>query len=272
MKALGIEPSRLLILATLPRSGTHLLKQLIANSISVKANEGKLLDLDQVTELMPNNWHTSYFNYHKFPFGEISNLNHTKPHTLVKKCNFDDITRSHSLYQKPLFKDSPIIHLRRNPLDYFVSLYNYKYKKRNRERDIIKGPYDVYLRYSDYYIKMYKSYKMAHKSCSQQIRTYNYEDLMGDTTSILSSVSIYLGLYLSIEECEKVASHCTIKKVIEQEKKGQIVNKTATNLIGSFTNSGKVGQWKKYLTDEQATHILDKLEKNGFDKSDFRYE
>ena len=152
--SLKINRNKLVILATLPRSGTHYMQRLLANALVLNANiilekekYTSPVDIKTTSQIFPNNWHASYFNYHGYPFNECRKLTFYSPHKLVKQFGYDDFTRSHSIYQKQLFKGSKIIHLRRNPLDYFVSLYFYKYKKRNRDTDIIKSPMDVFYKY-----------------------------------------------------------------------------------------------------------------------------
>tara|TARA_B100000683_G_scaffold270205_1_gene308668 strand:- start:588 stop:947 length:360 start_codon:yes stop_codon:yes gene_type:complete len=119
---------------------------------------------------------------------------------------------------------------------------------------------------------MYHSYKSATLVSDQRIRIYNYEDLISDTASVLFSISLYLGLDLNQDQCAFVADHCSIKSVLSQEKLGYTVNPTANRLTGSFTNSGKIGQWKESFSDSQINHIFDFLTSNNFVTSDFRYE
>lgn len=273
---LKVDRSRLVIFATLPRSGTHLLQQLIANSFHFRECLAKDhlysgLSLEEVTNMMPNNWHLSYFNYHKYPFRETRGLNFSKPSRVVVMNGFSDVTRSHAIYQKHLFNDSLLIHLRRNPLDYFVSLYFYKYQKRGRDIETIRNPFDVYLKYRDYFVRMIKSYDYAKNVYGQRIRIYSYEELIESTHFVLFKILLDLGIDLSIEQCELIAKHCTIAQVMQQEDSGAVVNPTAHKLIGSFTNGGSIGKWKDHFDNVQADEILNYLSEQNIDINNFQF-
>ena len=82
-----------------------------------------------MNQMLPNNWHLHYMSYNKLPLGPLVEKMPHSPNNLIKNINLDDITRSHSIFQEIFWQNSQILHLYRNPLDYSVSLFNYKHKK-----------------------------------------------------------------------------------------------------------------------------------------------
>ena len=279
LKNLKINKNKLVILATLPRSGTHYMQRLLANALVLNADNiarnedyNFPVDIKKTSQMFPNNWHTSYFNYHNYPFNECKNLCFYTPDSLVKKFGFDDFTRSHSIHQDKLFKGSKIIHLRRNPLDYFVSLYFYKYKKRDRDTDKIKSPMDVFYKYRKYYISMLLSYDEAFRKSENKIYIQTYESLIENPGIVLHQILLFLGLDISIDLCDKAALFSSIDSVKKQENMGQVVNPTAYKLKGSFTNSGAIGQWKKFFNKNQIQEISEFFILNNYLLDNFQLE
>ena len=279
LRNLKIDRNKLVILATLPRSGTHYMQRLLANALVLNSNldsnnerYNSPVDIEMTSKIFPNNWHTSYFNYHNFPLNECKNLSFYPPNNLVEKTGYDDFTRSHSLYQNKLFKGSKIIHLRRNPLDYFVSLYFYKYKKRDRDLDLIKSPMDVFYKYRNYYISMLVSYDNAYRNSDNKIYIQTYESLIENPGIVLHQILLFLGIDISIDLCEQAVLFSSIDSVKKQEKLGQVVNPTAYKLKGSFTNSGAIGQWKKFFNENQIKEVSEFFKLNKYPLENFQLE
>ena len=216
---------------------------------------------------MPNNWFTSYFNYKKLGFSSISNLKYQKPIKIFGD-HIDDITRTHSFYLPELFNGSKVIHLRRNPLDFFTSLYFYKFKKRGDS--LIKSPYEVFIKYRDYYIDLIKSYNLANQNQNSQLFSTTCENLILNQADVLHQILLFLNIDLSLTKCRQAAEAASIKKVKNHEESGQKVNPTANNLKGSFINSGKIGEWEKYFDKYEYFEIKKYFKMRGLDLESFQ--
>ena len=272
LNRIGLKQSDLLIIATIARSGTHYMMLLLANYIKYLEGDSKNIDPSIMNEMFPNNWHLSYMNYHNMPFGPFQEVDTSKPYTNNNLINVLEITRSHAIFKKYFWKNSNVIHLYRNPLDYSVSLFNYKYKKRENSNKNILNPGDVLeLKYINY-VQMYKSYLNASKNGSFKLFRLSYEELICNPIFYLDSIIRWLGLEPDSRGIEFSVESSSIKKTQESEIQGSIVNPTAQGLVGSFIESGKIGQWKKYYNDEDFYYWAKKFSNDGIDLKSFRLE
>lgn len=271
LKKNNIDESKLLILATIPRSGTHLIKFLFSNYIKLLAcnTNAEPVSPDEMNNFFPNNYQFSYFNLKARPFKSMYVNNIDKPTSYLKEIFLNDFTRSHAIFQEIYWKNSPVLHTYRNPLDYAVSMYHYMFKNRNTKSNI-SCPMDVFDKYFDYYTEMYLSYLNASKSSKYKLLRMPYEHLMRDPEVSFSIILHWLG----IEPIEKyVAEACersSIKKVVKLEALSDSkINPNASIKKGSFVKSGNTGQWKNFFSNSDLEIIEARLNKKNISLTDF---
>ena len=269
LKKINLAPENMLIIGTIARSGTHYIMLLLANYIAYKINNSKGFSPSEMNDLFPNNWHLSYVNYHNIPFGDFYSGTLNKPDQVIKNIGVDEVTRSHSIFQKIFWKDSKVLHLYRNPLDYSVSLYNYKHKKRPDRIDRKSSPHEVLQEKFENYVAMYKSYSYAAKSGKYYHLRIAYEELIRDPIFYLGSILRWLGNEPDQAGINFAVEMSSIKKTRELEDKGSVVNPTAKDLKGSFISSGQVGQWKDYFTEKEFSYWESEFKRAQIDIKSF---
>ena len=190
----NIQENRLLILATIARSGTHYMMILLSNYINYISGGNRSIGPSDMNKMLPNNWHLSYMSYRNIPFGPYHVNSIVTPDKRLKFIGLSDITRSHSTFQKVFWKNGNILHLYRNPLDYSVSLFNYKHKKRIGKKNPANSPQEVLNEKFANYVEMYKSYIEATNSGKYKIFRLPYELLIKDPEYYLNAVLTWLGI------------------------------------------------------------------------------
>ena len=218
LNANSISEDKLLILATVARSGTHYVMLLLTNYINLLNGSGFQIGPSEMNKILPNNWHLNYMSYHKLPLGPFIQSPPKKPNKLIKSIGLDEITRSHSLFQSIYWKKSQILHLYRNPLDYSVSLYNYKHKKRSDLPNRCKNPSEVMELKFENYCDMYNSYKKASKSGRYRILRISYENLIQNPNFYLGSIISWLGNEPDYNLINKAVNFSSINKVQKLKK------------------------------------------------------
>lgn len=247
----NIEEEDLLIIGTIARSGTHYMMMLLANYIAKTIDADLNIGPTEMNKMFPNNWHLNYMSYHQLPLGPFNLKAPEPPNDLIKNIGLTEITRSHSIFQPIYWKRSPVLHLYRNPLDYAVSLYNYKHKKRPDLPDRCESPDEVLSLKFKNYIEMYKSYKMAAQSGRYTLLRFSYENLVSNPPFYLKATLQWLGHEPDPELVVNAVHASSIKKVQTAELTGSAVNPDAHDLHGSFISSGQIGQWKEYFSNKE---------------------
>lgn len=268
LKDLGLSSSDILIIGTIARSGTHFVMLLLANYIYLAAKRGECSPT-LMNELFPNNWHIAYLNYHNIPFGPFVSKDVVRPSEDIKLIGVKEVTRSHSVFQTRLWKESRVLHLYRNPLDYAVSLYNYKHKKRPDLPNRLSSPSEVLEQRFDNYVAMYNSYRDAAAAGSFRILRLSYEELVSAPQFYLESILRWLGVEPDLSLIEKAVQGSSIGRIVSQEKEGHKVNPTAHGLAGSFVSSGQIGQWKKHFTANELSRWEKKFHQHNIDLNEF---
>lgn len=271
LRSRDINESKLLVLATLPRSGTHLIKFLFSNYINLICNgvDSHEVTPGEMNSFFPNNYQYSYLNLKARPFGKVFVDKIKKPTKMLKSIDLDDFTRSHASFQKVYWKKSPVLHTYRNPLDYSVSMFHYMFKKRNSNPDI-NSPMDVFEIYKEYYIGTYLSYVHASSQAKFKLLRVPYEQLMNDKENSFAIILHWLGLEPNDHYVEEACKRSSINKVVKLESvfKSKI-NPEASLQKGSFVNNGSVGQWKEYFSASDIASVEKSLNKRSISLDDF---
>jgi len=267
----NINESKLLVLATIPRSGTHLIKFLFSNYINLICNgvDSRAITPREMNNFFPNNYQYSYLNLKARPFGNVLVDKIKKPTKMLESIDLNDFTRSHASFQKTYWKNSPVLHTYRNPLDYSVSMFHYMFKKRNSKPDI-NSPMDVFELYKEYYIETYLSYVYASKLAKFKLLRVPYEQLMKDKVNSFAIILHWLGLEPNDYYVEEACQRSSINKVIKLEGASKNkINPDASLQKGSFINNGSVGQWREYFSDSDIASVEKSLNKRSISLEDF---
>jgi hypothetical protein len=276
LRSYELNPENVLVLGTIARSGTHYMLILFANYINLMSSDKEEYGNGRVTpetmsNYFPNNWHLNYFGYKRFsmlnPFPEKI----LKPTELIDIINLSDIVRTHYEFQPSFWKNCNVLHIYRNPLDYSVSLFNYMYINRG-DTTTYKNPYDLLLDRIDSYIDIYKSYKDASSSGRYKVMRISYESLVSNPEYYFSQVLLWLGVSSDSNKVKQSVYNASIKNVKKFQEKGGKVNPTAKLKNNKFVNSGLIGQWKNYYTNEQKKRIEHLMLKRNVNLDDFCIE
>ncbi|KAK8498840.1 hypothetical protein V6N13_050408 [Hibiscus sabdariffa] len=230
-------------------------------------------------------------------------LNFT-PHQLVRFMEFDvylnnpcpDLDNIFCVYKPRLFathlphaslptsiKNSKckIVYICRNPMDMFVSLWNFTGKLRDKTQD---PPLSLDEAFDKFYRGVYSAgpffehvlgYWKASQENPNKILFLKYEDLKEDISSQLKHLAIFLGVPFTEDEqkhgvVEEIANICSLKELKEVE-----VNKKGFHVTGiphtDFFRKGEVGDWSNYLTPSMVER-LDKLIHEKLDNSGLTFK
>ena len=272
VKSNNICEEDMLVIGTIARSGTHYMMILLANYLAKLGDINSSIGPSEMNEIFPNNWHLHYMSYHKLPLGPFNLLEPKNPNANIKKIGLTEVTRSHSLFQKIYWRKSPVLHLYRNPLDYAVSLYNYKHKKRPDLPDRCASPNEVLELKFQNYVAMYKSYQSAAKDGKYTVLRISYENLITQPAFYLTAVLQWLGYEPIKEVIESTVIASSINKIKIAEQAGAKVNPDAIDLKGSFISSGQIGQWKNHFDSKLLSKWTDAFYKEGIDLNTFILE
>jgi len=259
---LQVSKQQLLILATIPRSGTHYMKFLLANYVKLLSNENsKPVDAGEMNSMLPNLWHRTYLNF----------TDHQTPTRLLDSIGLHDIPRSHIEYMHPYWDKSRVIHLYRNPLDFAVSFYFYKYENRSGLKGTVSGPAEVMEKHFEYYIKMYLSYRdVAHEGNASLLRI-SYEDLVRYPQFFLGMILRWIGVEPKPSLLDAAVRHSS-RDTMRRLEKNNPINPRAKDLNGNFVRNGGIGQWKEYFDSSDVSKIERKLSRVGIKLKEFVLE
>ncbi len=272
LKNLGVKKNKMLILGTIARSGTHYTKFLLANYLKVLSGDlSGPVTPEEMGAMFPNNWHLSYLNVREIPFGKIFPDEYKEPTNLLELIGLDDFTRSHALYQRCFWDESPVLHLYRNPLDYSVSYFHYMHKNRVNGGGV-KDPFEVLEQRFENYVAMYKSYEAAARSGKSKILRLSYEDMKCHPVPCLRIILRWLGIEPLEEHLQLAAENSEIKKIQSFEKSGEKVNPTANLSKGMFARNGGIGQWQEYFSNDQIVKARAMFKNVGISLDDFTLE
>jgi hypothetical protein len=275
LKSRNLEKSKMLVLGTIARSGTHYMKFLISNYLRAAYDDkdkGAITPIE-MNEMFPNNWHLSYLNIRKIPIGNVFPDTYKEPTLLLKNIGLDEFTRSHATFQRVFWKNSPVLHLYRNPLDYSVSYYHYMHKNRlDADMKGIDSPVDVLNIQFDNYVQMYLSYLKAARSGKFKIIRFPYEEIKLHPVRSLKLILRWLGEEPLEKNLEWAVEKASIKNVQKMEGVQGTVNPTALNLTGRFARDGGIGQWKEHFNEAAFQKARDKFRGVGIELENFILE
>lgn len=187
-----------------------------------------------------------------------------KPHPVIKKAGYRDFVFSHGYCWYFPTSAKKVLFLYRNPLDYIVSRYFYVYKNRIGAEDLYTHPSQVIDKELPYYIQIYKAMR---DSISDKFYKISYEALKNETQTTMVSVLDFLSIPTDHDKLAKAIEFSTLKQTREEESKKDFPypkHHTQTRY-----RSGKVGEWKEYLSKEDVSRIEKILNESDIYLSEF---
>jgi hypothetical protein len=241
---------------------------LIANYIKQLANPGvEAVTGDEIDQMLPNGWHTSYLGVRPFK----------QPSPLLSRIGLHDIPRSHMPYKAIQWNNTRVLHTYRNPMDFAVFLYIYKYEYYEHFVGKFSGPVEVLEKHLNGYIAEYVSFKNATRASSNNILSYSYEDLVRYPEVCLGTALRWIGVDPN-PETVRVA----IKNSSEQNSSvigaGEVWQRNQTpaanpEMIKDFTAKclkyGSIGLWREYFSAADVEKLQKVFRGHGLDLYDF---
>lgn len=263
LKSRKISKSRMLILGTPGRSGTHYMRFLFANYIRLLSgtSDGPI-DSKTLNSMFPNKWGEAYFGVRTFQH----------PTADLGLIELDDLTHTHDKYRAPYWNNSKILHIYRNPLDFCVSTFFFRYEYRTSHVGTVVNPVEVMNDHLEAYAANYRSYREVAGRGNSQILRVSYEDLISFPAPTFRMILRWLGVEAKtdlVEIATKYSSRESIRKI--EDRDGPIDTMIDTP-EGRFVRDGSIGQWKKYFQPEDLEVAQAKLARFGVSLDEFTLE
>ena len=249
------------------KSGSMYLRLLLANYIGLYYN-----NIEQPLDFLSiNGWHPSegvfpvmYWEQHKKKHPPI---------TLLSKTPYTNFYRVKGMGQGLRYADkstTKIITQTRNPLDTVVSKYHYTIKNRPVNADRYQSPSEAVDFVMDMYAKKYAAIKQLASQCN--VMHITYEDLKMYPEVTLSILLRWLNIPIDVQAVKLALDYASFDRVQRFEiAQGKPVNQME-GATGHFARSGKIGQWKDYLSDSDVSRVVERLQEYGIGLEEFVLE
>jgi hypothetical protein len=267
LRRCGSSKQRLLILATIARSGTHYMRYLIANYLQLThhVSRGPLSPIE-VNTMFPNQWTAVYDSRYAA---------RRPPTPMLRPWGVDDLPLTHGPYKAFLWRQSRVLHLYRNPLDFAVSLWFWIFKGSRPTRPgvgrdgsaDVSGPVELLQYRLDDYISWYLSYREAAARESSLLRIA-YEDLVTYPEACLRTVVAWLGAEPVPWAVRKSVEYSSRETVGKMEK--QLPFNVAVDL--TKVRDGRIGQWRTYFSSSDVDRVQEAMRLRGIDLTEFILE
>ena len=258
-----IDKSRLLILATTPRSGTNYMQFLFANYINLLSgtSDGPV-DANTKNAMLPNTWAAAY----------VRQKNFQTPTPNLELIGLDDLVATHTQYQNPHWNNSKVLHIYRNPLDFVVSTYYYVYEYRTSRVGTMANPVDVMDNHLEAYADVYRSFREAARSGNRHLLRVSYEDLVTYPAATFRIILRWLGLEADISLVGQATQLSSMESIRKLEDRDGPIDPVIDTPGGHFVRDGSIGQWKKYFQPEDVDLARSKLASFGVSLDEFTLE
>ena len=255
-----LQKSEIIILATIPKTGTHLLRFLLATYCKLMTeNQQHVLGLApmEVDKYFPSSWHTHYQNILPLPV-RLDSLN---------VLNIKDLPRTHSVYKKIAWDGTRVIHTYRNPLDYVDTHHFAKNRmdpRGNAEYELSASVREALPRF----IQEYMSFLDAPESLVKRI---SFEDLVSNPRQELQNLLEWMGAKIDdtkIGDAVKLVFEeypwCVVGAGEKWQRNGDGKDcHLADQFLQHSYKLNGIGVWKKYLSVEDLEYVKIHLEQKG---------
>jgi hypothetical protein len=222
--------------------------------------------------MFPNGWHTTYLNRKKI----------INPSKLLSNIGLYDIPRSHIPFQANSWNNCKVLHTYRNPFDYALFLFVFKYCYQSHFKNAFKSPFQVLESHFDDFIRQYTTFLAMSKSPRYNVLRISFEELYLNPEETLNLIIKWLGYEPKYKLILDAVRFTKTDKFIEngagelwQRKKisGEPYNSELVNeILKKCTISGPIGVWKDYFTNDQKFAIFDRLDSLGIENNEFTFE
>tara|TARA_B100001059_G_C17823187_1_gene579638 strand:- start:644 stop:1492 length:849 start_codon:yes stop_codon:yes gene_type:complete len=244
----------ILILRTIPRSGSHFFMNIFANYIALNFFEQKKsLEYIDIKDKFWNGYHPYHILFNQKKILQTTGfINFVFVHVL------HDLRNKRFNYSNKKF--GGMINLYRNPFDNYVSVLNFQ-KKNVKKINLSE--------YLESYCLAYLSIKDLEKK--NNVINIPYEDLYRYPFQTMIKVLTFFNISRSNDILEKAINSSDIKKIKLEEKNHN--NKSFySSSLSSHVNSGKIGQWKNFLSNKDINFIEKHINKHGILLDEFILE
>lgn len=249
-RAKGIDRS--INLGTIPKSGTNYFLQFIANYLLVLyENRDHPVLNREVQKIFTNNRPSIIRGHRKYK----------KSHPVFSKTPYADLYYGHDIVFLEYVKGMTII-LYRNPLDYLVSWYYYRYKKRGSNTTLEECVRDWLPRWIDRYLKIRE---LQHRP---NVLVVAYEDLVSQPEQVFSRILGWLNIPVHRDAMVRALEFSSMDTLRREEIEHGPIERIK-RFEGSFIRSGKIGGWKKEIDSALVASISEELRSHGIELSEF---
>lgn len=262
LNSLKIDKSRMMILTTPGRSGTKYMKFLLANYLKLLSgtSDGPV-DANTMYAMFPNTWNQAY----------IGRRTYEKPSPELDLLGLDDLADIHSPYQSPYWDGSKVLHIYRNPLDYFVSHYFFTYEYRASRAGTVADPVEVMGLHLESYAANYLSYRRIAQSGRANLLRLTYEDLITYPEATVRIILGWLGVEADTRLVELAAQYSSRETMREIEERDGPID-TIIDPDRKFVRDGSIGQWKNYFSADNVELARKELGRFGINLDEFTLE
>jgi len=254
-------PEPVIAVCSIAKSGTTYFRLVFANYVQlVYGDPDQRIDYAELSQrFFPNRILSSMrpdLEYEPAPPGHV-----------IRRAGYEDFLWDHSWeYAHLLGRGSRVVHLYRNPLDALVSQYFYFWENRPEKERIhkevpgspIRDPFSFLPYFLPEYSRHYRRLRHLARSKSNVLRV-PYEKLIGDPIPTYADTLRWLGLDVDSSAVEEAVARSGKKAVRAEEAETGNAIHAWPGFKGSFIRSGRIGEWREYLSDSQVEEIRREL-------------
>ena len=156
--------------------------------------------------------------------------------------------------------------LTRNPFDYCVSAYHYRYVRRTGQSEISMD------RAIPDLVATWATTELAQTrliaSDPEQAKRVRYEDLVTEPEREIAAILRFVGAEVSEANLRRAIAEAGTDRLRAYEiRTGRAAIAGDSFTAAHFVRSGKIGEWREVLSTEQVRSIEDQLERHGISSS-----
>ena len=252
------DEERTLVLYTQYKAGSYYFRFLMANYLFVhflgRESPVEYHDLDRC---FPNRLET--YRERLGPSGA--------PHEVIRRTPYTDFVFGHD--QRGVeFLRARIVTLYRNPFDYIVSNFHYRYKNRRSVNTGGMTPADIVDLELPYLVKTYTLLERLRRK--PNVFAIAYESLVSEPERVFAQALDWLEIPCDGGAVRKAVAFSSLDVLrAYEEKHGPIVVNQQNFTAPFFARSGKIGEWRDALDEEAVARLADGLAQYGIDCGGF---
>ena len=159
--------------------------------------------------------------------------------------------------------------LTRNPFDYCVSSYHYRYVRRRHQRQVSMDHAipDIIAKWVTTEVDQTRLLEAD----PEHVKRVRYENLVTEPEREIAGILRFIGTEVSEASLRIAIAEAGKNRLREHEiKTGRAAVAGDSFTAPHFVRSGKIGEWREVLSAAQVSLIEDQLERNGISSSRYR--